>query len=99
MLALILAQTPPMSGDYWLEFARIFGFNALLVLLLIYGSYRLGCMYIEKVAVPMNNRMIESVTHTDACLDQQTEVLRAIRDSLIQVNERISRLERERDLK
>ena len=89
----MFAQTIPGEPSYWIEFARIFGFNALLILLLIYGLYKLGVLYIEKVAVPMNQCMMASVKHTDECLEQQTEVLGSIRDLLFQMNERILRLE------
>lgn len=88
-----LAQIPVPEPNYWVEFARIFGFNALLVLLLMYAVYKLGAMYIEKVAIPMNERLIASVKHTDDCMEEQTEILRTIRDSLVQVHERMNKIE------
>lgn len=86
----MIGQAPP---DFWLEIARTFGFNAVLVLLLMGVLYKLGVLYINEVAIPMNQRLMDSVKHTDEAIDEHTKTLTTIRDTLLAISERLSRLE------
>lgn len=83
----------PQVPDFWLEIARTFGFNAVLVLLLMGVLYKLGMAYINQVAIPMNQRLMDSVKHTDEAIDEHTKTLATIRDTLVAMSERLNRLE------
>ena len=80
-----LAQINP---ETWMEFARTFGFPALLVLLFLYGAYRVGRLAIEKVAVPMAQRLMDSTARTDSAVAEQVKSMEAIRDNLQHMNDR-----------
>lgn len=79
-----LAQTPQPFD--WMRLAQEFGFNALLVLFLIYAGYRVALEFITRVAVPMQERYSKSIDQTDEAIHQQTETLKTILVSIQQVS-------------
>lgn len=87
---LIAQEIEPTS---LLEFARLFGFNAVVIILMMYGTYRIARFYLERVAIPLNDRLIASVDHTDKVIEEHTAILIAIRDSLLDIDGKVSRWE------
>lgn len=81
----------------WLEIGKTFGFAGLVLLVVLYGLYRLGVLAIERMGVPLVSRLMASQDKTDKSLEEMVEVSGAIRDTLVKMEMRMARLEESRD--
>lgn len=78
--------------DAWMKFFQTFGFAAGLLLLMLFGMYRLGRYYVEQVAKPQADRAIVSLDHTDLAVGEQTAVLREVNANLREVHRKIDEI-------
>ncbi|MGD9635703.1 MAG: hypothetical protein AB7G28_26335 [Pirellulales bacterium] len=89
-----------VTEEIWFEFAKTFGFPALIALLFLLGAYKATMFYVAEVAKPMSLKIMESIDKTDRAIIESLETLHEISKSMTSMaatnqvfNERLTRIE------